>query len=208
MPHNILFLQQFTKELIINSTPKEFLRKLELQDINKKEQVKEELKSEMLQEKIEIKPDIPSIVHQLPTIPIPRRQNVKSMQIPSPLLKTNNQFSNYQGLELGKITPIIVNQGVISIECPGPGKLISVRSIGRATPTKMMLNKEEINSIIIFFPQFIKSGIVIKTRKVGKSDYYKLNLDNSFVKNLIKLDWSLTKRNILPEIESKEKVYA
>ncbi|MBS3092039.1 hypothetical protein J4466_01325 [Candidatus Pacearchaeota archaeon] len=156
MPHNILFLQQFTKELIINSTPKEFLRKLELQDINKKEQVKEELKSEMLQEKIEIKPDIPSIVHQLPTIPIPRRQNVKSMQIPSPLLKTNNQFSNYQGLELGKITPIIVNQGVISIECPGPGKLISVRSIGRATPTKMMLNKEEINSIIESFSQQAK----------------------------------------------------
>ena len=64
------------------------------------------------------------------------------------------------------------------------------------------------NSIKIFFPQFIKSGIVVKTRKVGKSDYYKLNLDNSFVKDLIKLDWGLTKKNILPEIESKEEVYA
>ena len=55
------------------------------------------------------------------------------------------------------------------------------------------------NSIKVFFPQFIKSGIVIKTRKIGKSDYYKLNLENSFVKNLIKLDWSLTKRNVLGE---------
>ena len=60
------------------------------------------------------------------------------------------------------------------------------------------------NSIKIFFPNFIKSEIVYKTRKVGKSDYYKLNLKNLFVKNLIKLDWILTKRNILPEQEAEE----
>ncbi len=53
------------------------------------------------------------------------------------------------------------------------------------------------NSIVVFFQNFINSGIVVKTRKVGKSDYYKLNLENLFVKNLIKLDWSLTKRNVL-----------
>ena len=34
---------------------------------------------------------------------------------------------------------------------------------------------------------------MIKTRKVGKSDYYQLNLENNFVKNLMKLDWMLTK---------------
>ncbi len=55
------------------------------------------------------------------------------------------------------------------------------------------------NSIKVFFPQFIKSGIVCKTRRIGKSDYYKLNLNNPFVKNLIKLDWILTKRNVLQE---------
>ncbi|MBI2003935.1 hypothetical protein HYS72_00535 [Candidatus Pacearchaeota archaeon] len=55
------------------------------------------------------------------------------------------------------------------------------------------------NSITTFFQNFINSGIIIKTRKVGKSDYYKLNLDNPFVMNLIRLDWSLTKRNILAE---------
>ena len=59
------------------------------------------------------------------------------------------------------------------------------------------------NSLKVFFPYFIESGIVCKTRKVGKSDYFKLNLDNQFVKNLIRLDWSLTKRNVLPEIEEK-----
>ena len=59
------------------------------------------------------------------------------------------------------------------------------------------------NSLKVFFPYFIQSEIVCKTRKIGKSDYFKLNLDNQFVRNLIKLDWSLTKRNLLPEIKEE-----
>ena len=55
------------------------------------------------------------------------------------------------------------------------------------------------NSLKMLFPYFIQSGIVYKTRRIRKSDYFKLNLNNQFVKNLIKLDWSLTKRNVLPE---------
>ena len=57
------------------------------------------------------------------------------------------------------------------------------------------------NSIKKFFSNLVKSGIVVKTRKVGKSDYYKLNLDNPFVSNLIKLDWISAKSNALEEIE-------
>ena len=66
------------------------------------------------------------------------------------------------------------------------------------------------NSIVLFFPNFIRSGIVYKTRRIGKSDYYKFNLKNPFVKNLIKLDWSLTKRHIISDSEEeiKEPVYA
>lgn len=56
------------------------------------------------------------------------------------------------------------------------------------------------NSIKLFFNDFIKSGILKKTRKVGKSDYYQLNIENLFVKNLIKLDWILTKRNLNEEL--------
>jgi predicted transcriptional regulator len=63
------------------------------------------------------------------------------------------------------------------------------------------------NSLKIFFPYFIESGIVIKTRKIGKSDYYKLNMENDFVKNLIKLDWMLTKKNVLGTTKEQE-VYA
>ncbi len=47
------------------------------------------------------------------------------------------------------------------------------------------------------------SKIVIKTRRIGKSDYYKLNLDNQFVKNLMKLDWSLVEESIKENREVK-----
>ena len=52
------------------------------------------------------------------------------------------------------------------------------------------------NSFKSFFSYFVISKIVIKTRRIGKSDYYKLNLDNQFVKNLMKLDWSLVEESI------------
>ena len=53
------------------------------------------------------------------------------------------------------------------------------------------------NSLVSFFSDWIKLGVVIQTRKIGKSDYYKFNLENNFVKNIIKLDWSLTKNSAL-----------
>ena len=52
------------------------------------------------------------------------------------------------------------------------------------------------NSLKLFLPYFIKNGIIYKTRKIGKSDYYKLNLDNPFVKGLIKLDWMLVEKSM------------
>ncbi len=60
------------------------------------------------------------------------------------------------------------------------------------------------NSLVSFFPAWAEKEIVVKTRKIGKSDYYKLNLNNSFVKNIIKLDWSLTKKNALPDLKEEE----
>ena len=42
-----------------------------------------------------------------------------------------------------------------------------------------------------FWDKLEKNQIVIKTRRVGKSDLYKLNTKNPAVKQLIKLDWNL-----------------
>ncbi len=52
------------------------------------------------------------------------------------------------------------------------------------------------NSIIRFFEDWVKREILVKTRKVGNANYYKLNTKNSFIKNLIKLDWILVKNEL------------
>lgn len=44
-----------------------------------------------------------------------------------------------------------------------------------------------------FWEKLEKNNIVIKTRRVGKSDLYKLNTKNPAVKQLLKLDWNFIK---------------
>ena len=44
-----------------------------------------------------------------------------------------------------------------------------------------------------FWEKLERNNIVIKTRRVGKSDLYKLNTKNPAVQQLIKLDWNLIK---------------
>ena len=63
------------------------------------------------------------------------------------------------------------------------------------------------NSLKSFIGKFVETGFLIKTRRIRKSDYYQLNLKNTFVQNLIKIDWALTKSHILSE-EDKIKAAA
>ena len=44
-----------------------------------------------------------------------------------------------------------------------------------------------------FWPKLEKNNLVVLTRRVGKSNLYKLNTQNPAVKQLIKLDWNLVK---------------
>lgn len=46
----------------------------------------------------------------------------------------------------------------------------------------------------------VRNNIVIKTRRIGKSDLYKLNIQNPAVQQLIKLDWNLVKGSQREEI--------
>lgn len=49
------------------------------------------------------------------------------------------------------------------------------------------------STLQIFWSNLERNKIVIKTRRVGKSDLYKLNTNNPAVKQLLKLDWNLIK---------------
>lgn len=59
--------------------------------------------------------------------------------------------------------------------------------------TEIAKNSEvSYSTLKTFWPKLIKNNIVIKTRRVGKSDLYKLNTENPAIKQLIKLDWNLS----------------
>ncbi len=61
-------------------------------------------------------------------------------------------------------------------------------------------------TLIDIIPGLIKQGIVIKTRKIGKSGLYKLNLDNPIAKALFAIDMKLSEAALVkPE---KEEVFA
>ncbi|MBI2498711.1 hypothetical protein HYV88_00540 [Candidatus Woesearchaeota archaeon] len=51
-----------------------------------------------------------------------------------------------------------------------------------------------------FWNNIIKLGIVVKTRRIGRAELYKLNLDSPLVKKLIELDLDISKKLIEKEI--------
>ena len=52
------------------------------------------------------------------------------------------------------------------------------------------------NSLLVFFQEFLDKGIIIKTRRVGKSDMYKLNMNNIISMTFLKFAWFLTKQDL------------
>ena len=60
--------------------------------------------------------------------------------------------------------------------------------------TEIAKNSEvSYSTLQTFWDKLEKNNLVIKTRRIAKSDMYKLNTDNPAVKELIKLDWKLIK---------------
>jgi len=59
--------------------------------------------------------------------------------------------------------------------------------------TEIARNSEvSYSTLQTFWEKLERNNIVIKTRRIGKSDLYKLNTKNPAVKQLIQLDWNLT----------------
>ncbi|MEK6953189.1 MAG: hypothetical protein AABX29_09320 [Nanoarchaeota archaeon] len=56
-----------------------------------------------------------------------------------------------------------------------------------------------------FWNNIVKLGIVIKTRRIGRAELYKLNLNSPLVKKLIELDLDISKKMIEEEI-NKQKI--
>lgn len=61
-----------------------------------------------------------------------------------------------EGFVLGKIEPILKDNMIQTIECPGPGKNILVKKFNKINVTKLTLSQEEINAIINEFSNIAK----------------------------------------------------
>ena len=63
--------------------------------------------------------------------------------------------------------------------------------------TEIAKNSEvSYSTLQTFWEKLERNNIVIKTRRIGKSNLYKLNTQNPAVQQLIKLDWNLTSGNL------------
>ena len=55
-----------------------------------------------------------------------------------------------------------------------------------------------------FWKEIVSLGIVIKTRRIGRAELYKLNMSSSLVKKLIDLDKTISKKLMQEEIEKQK----
>ena len=65
-----------------------------------------------------------------------------------------------QNFSLNKLDPLIRDNTVTVIECPGPGKPVIVKSIGRIVPSQVILSEQEIKNVVEIFSNFAKIPVI------------------------------------------------
>lgn len=74
----------------------------------------------------------------------------KNIQIP--IQRNIRGFANYESFSFDKFQNMLQNKGIVSIECPGPEKFVSVRRAdGKQIVTKIILTKEDIENVLNYF---------------------------------------------------------
>ncbi len=58
------------------------------------------------------------------------------------------------------------------------------------------------------WPELERIGVIKKTRRIGRAELYKLNLENPLVKKLVELDMFISKQFIAEELEKQKVVMA
>ena len=61
------------------------------------------------------------------------------------------------------------------------------------------------STLHLFFDDLIKTGIVVKSRQIGRAKMYKLNIKNPIVQKLIEIDFELSKKMIREELKKQNK---
>lgn len=193
-----LFLTEFTKELIQNSSTAETLairKRLKeriKENIEKKED--ERIMKQMLEKK--------EVFEEFKQIPLKQKIRYKIKQIPKRFKIIPNKIpdtirdilptpANDQ-LDLGKLNPLITDPTVTLIECSGPDTHISVKRVrGETRITNIQLTKEEIDRII---KKFSRAAKVPADEGIFKAAVGKLII-SAVVSDIISSNFLITKMN-------------
>lgn len=125
------FLTSFVKALILNSITEKEVEEIKIE----KEKFKQSIKN-VQQKQMQMKP---SMLRSLKPLPVsaPAYQPIQ--------LKPGQQRET---ITLGKITQLLADPSVLSIECPGTGKNVLVNRSGLVQTSGIVLSEQEIDSVI------------------------------------------------------------
>jgi len=145
--YGVLFLQEFTKELILNS-------KSQWKFIMPFHPVLETANVNIIPEQKPIMPVIPA-PPRMPQHPAPPIHEIQN-QVSIPEIVSPSPMPLPANFNLGKLNNLISDNRITSIECSGPGKPILVRSLGRVSSAQTTLGEEDIKNVIESFAQAAK----------------------------------------------------
>jgi len=171
--YRTLFLKEFTKTLMMNSSQKTVLIPNSPIGIENSGRMVISIKPMTLMQNPTPQQNIPKLIIPARSQPNPNTLNLQgsrfppSKQIIQPIIKPQikpesskilqsseiNSISPVphplpQGFTLIKIDSLIKDDTITAIECSGPGKPLIVRSLGRVSPTRISLSEEEIKKIV------------------------------------------------------------
>lgn len=143
----VLFLLQFTKELIKHAGASEVfeLKEVLKEDVREK---RKKIKYKIIKKKILEKPLLKTRVLRVPA------------QKPPAHLRYSKPFpESSMEIELGKLDNLIKDPAISDIECNGPDENIIVKGTMGTKKTNIILTKEEIDEIIKKFSDAAKTRI-------------------------------------------------
>lgn len=143
-----LFLTSFIGSLIENMAEKLHLEKKieEMPKIAPYETIGFQPSIKIKEQEMSIsKPQITT--YEIQQTRLPKPYNIKSLPKPVERIQAP-QIQSFSPEAWGRLTQIIYDPTVSSIECPGPGKNVIVNKFGAVQTTPVMLSADEINKIM------------------------------------------------------------
>lgn len=134
MPNKAVILKVFTKEVILNSVPG--LREKIRQKEKKLIEFLPFMPSQKLEE--EITPAPPELKLAIPGAPVP----------------------TIAGINFSKLTPLIQNPTINTIECPGPYRNIIFRTYNIRKSSSLALSREEMQDLVMQFSKRAKVPVI------------------------------------------------